>query len=371
MSKGSATEAPLVHPQQRATTAAPPASTPKAAHHGKSIIPLVAGLPVVLVIVTVVVVLLLVLVWLNYKSKRDQAAAAGGEYQKVPTDEIGPVLNLPYPTTGTGKPKIKMMDPPIPGTTTEFVEAAQLGGYPTSNSRYPFTDTDRGSSSSQSTDRGMGKKRTRRYGSRRAAPLDVKFKSSDRSSGSEDSIHCGSPRVPASPASRSAAVTPPPSPTVQRRRSSVTPVVDPEKKKSELFLSLFYKESEAVLRVMVERAVGLPFRQDGTPVDAYVRLFFIPNLPDLPQRRTNKTRTQRRENTPVFDEEVEYEAMSMEELINSTLHVEVLDFRSYGKHIVLGQADIALVQVQFIRGEASITLPLKSPKVSGGIMGVY
>lgn len=198
-------------------------------------------------------------------------------------------------------------------------------------------------------------------GSKRATPLDVRFRSSDRSSspGSEDSTY-GSPQVPSSPAMRSAAVTPPPSPSI--RRTSVAEECE-KKKLPELFLALFYNENEALLRVKVERATDLPFRADGTPVDAYVRLFFIPNLPELPQRRTSKTKTQRRENSPVFDEEVEYEAMSMEELINSNLHVEVLDFRSYGKHMVLGQADIPLVQVQFLRGEASVVLPLKLPKV--------
>jgi Ca2+-dependent lipid-binding protein len=125
-----------------------------------------------------------------------------------------------------------------------------------------------------------------------------------------------------------------------------------------------YNESEALLVVTVEKASDLPHRADGTPVDAYIRLFFIPKLPELPQRRTNKTKAQRRDNSPVFNEVVEYEAMSAEELINSNLHVEVLDYRSYGKHMVLGQANIPLIQVQFVRGEASITLPLKIPKVS-------
>lgn len=138
-------------------------------------------------------------------------------------------------------------------------------------------------------------------------------------------------------------------------------------KSAEVFLSLVYHENEALLIVKVERAAELPYRADGTPVDAYIRLFFIPKLPELPQRRTSKTKTQRRDNSPVFDEVVEYEAMSAEELINSNLHVEVLDYRSYGKHVVLGQAHIPLIQVQFVRGEASITLPLKSPKVIGGM----
>lgn len=310
-------------------------------------VPLLVGLPVLLVVVTAVVVLLLFLVWLNYKSRnKDQAPSP--DYRRLPTHDIGPVMNLPYPTASK-KPKIEMMDPPVPGTTTEFVEAAQLGLGGSHSSRYPFTDTDHSTSSSEKE-----KKKPRR-GSRRSRAADIKFRSSDRSSGSEDGS--GSPRRV--PGSRSAGVTPPPSPVRVHRSSRDEKVV----KSADVFLSLAYNESEALLVVKVEKATELPYRADGTPVDAYVRLFFIPKLPELPQRRTNKTKTQRRDNSPVFNEVVVYEAMSAEELINSNLHLEVLDYRSYGKHVVLGQADIPLIQVQFVRGEASITLPLKLPKV--------
>lgn len=327
------------------------AATGSSAPHGSSAsLPLLVGLPVLLVVVTAVVILLLVLIWLNYRSRQKDDAG----YQKVPTHEnIGPVMNLPYPT----KPKIKMIDPPVPGTTTQFVEAAQLGGYP--GARYPFTDTDRSTSSSEREKT----RKSRRIGSRRAK--DIRFRSSDRSSdGSEDGY--GSPRVTSSPGSRSAAVTPPPSPTPGHRSSVVE---EKEVKFPELFLSLVYQEADALLVIKVERAADLPSRSDGVPVDAYVRLFFIPKLPEMQQRRTSKTKTQRHDNCPVFAEEVAYEAMSAEELINSHLHVEVLDYRSYGKHVVLGQADIPLIQIHFMRGEASITLPLKPPRVRYGKEG--
>ncbi len=321
---------------------------------GKSLgLPLLAGLPVLLVVATAVVVLLLILVWLNYRARKNNAA---GDYQKVSTHEsMGPVMNLPYPA-GSSKPKIKMMDPPVPGTTTQYVEATRLGSY--SGSRYPFTDTDQSVRSTSSSEKERSRKPPRRKSKQ---PLDVKFRSSDRSSGSEEGFP--SPKLPSS---RSAAVTPPPSPSPSHHSCASE---EESRKCPELFLSLSYQENEAMLGVKIERAVSLPCRPDGTLVDPYVRLFFIPKLPELPQRRTSKTKTQKRQTSPVFDELVEYEAMSMEELINSNLHVEVLDYRSYGKHVVLGQADIPLIQVQFVRGEAAITLPLKAPKVCSNPQG--
>lgn len=318
-------------------------------------LPLITAIPILLIIVTIVIILLLILVWLNYRSKRKLSAPPG--YHSIPTQDIGPIMNLPYPTNKP-KAKIKMMEPPIPGTTTQFVEATALGD---PSSRYPFT-TD----SSSSSDKDKAKKPARRLSNRRAKPQDVKMRSSvDRfSDGSEDGY--SSPKVSASPASRSQAVTPPPSPSLSLKssRSSITALQEKEEKIiPKLYLVFVYQESEALLTVKVEKATDLPYRADETPVDAYVRLFFIPKLPDLPQRRTSKTDIQRRNNAPVFNEEVQYEAMSMEELINSNLHVEVLDYRSYGKHLVIGQADISLIQVQFVKGEAPVVLNLKPPKV--------
>ena len=305
-------------------------------------ISLLAALPILLIIVVIVVVLLLILLWLSYRSKRKNYPLSG--YHTVPTEDVGPVMNLPYPN----RPKIKMMDPPVPGTTTLATQLA-VGGQP--GSRYPFTDTDNSTSSSE----GKGKK-SRRLSNRRFKSLDVgRHRSSDRSSdGSEDG---------SSPVTRSSRVTPPPSPPSIRRGS--LPLVDEkDKKPAELSLTLIYKENEAMLTILIQRATGLPNRAEGVPVDSYVRIFFIPNLPELPQRRTSKTQVVKRDNNPVFDETVQYDAMTAEELINSNLHLEVLDYRSYGKHLVLGQLDLPLVQVSFVKGEATATLPLNPPRVS-------
>lgn len=88
-------------------------------------------------------------------------------------------------------------------------------------------------------------------------------------------------------------------------------------------LSLLYNKDTTSLVLKIERVLRLPFREDGSEVDAYVRLFIIPKLAELPQRRTCKTRTVRKDADPVFDEEISYNAMSAEEMINSTLHVQV------------------------------------------------
>ena len=132
----------------------------------------------------------------------------------------------------------------------------------------------------------------------------------------------------------------------------------------EIFLALTYLREKTTLLVNVEKVIGLPPRDDGAEVDAYVRLFFIPRLPEMAQRKTSKTRTAKKELDPVFHEQIQYEAMSEEELINSTLHVQVLDYRAYGRHLIIGQSELSMGQVTLGEDQESVVLQLHPPRVS-------
>lgn len=333
-------------------------------------LPFIVSLPVLFVIVTVVVVLLMVLAWLSYKSKRKAAGLKSGTgYTSVPTEEYVSQVKKNPPYSTSSKRKVQLMDPPIPGVSTQFVEAAQLGlGGEGSigggvGSRYPYTTEPDHSSSFSERD----KKLSRKLNSRRSRAGRMKLQSSDRSSdGSEDGY-----ASPSKFSSSSYTSVPLPTTTLspeQRMIRMLTPAAEDKEKVQppELSICLVYSEEEAVLTVKVESATQLPCREDGTPVDSYVRLFFIAKLPEMPLRKTGKTELKRKDSAPVFNEEVKYEAMSMEELINSVLHVEVLDYRSFGKNPVLGQADLPLVQVQFVAGESPMTLSLIPPIVRRG-----
>ena len=333
-------------------------------------LPMVISVPILSVIVVVVVVLLLLLLWLSFKSKRkgDKLQAGTGYYNSVPTEDYADPTNKNPPYFISSKQKVQLMEPPVPGVSTQFVEATQLGlvlegrgrggNKGGMGSRYPFTtgQDSRGSSSEKDH------KFSRKSSNRRSRHGGLRQTSDRSSDGSEDSY--SSPSQFSSTIG-SAYTSHKPSPERRMIRAMATAAVEKDHL-PELFMCLFYNEEEAMLTVKVERAIQLPYRADGALVDTYVRLFFIPKLPEMPQRKTGKTEIKRQDNSPVFNEEVQYEAMSMEELINSVLHVEVLDYRFFGKHQVLGQADVSLVQIQFVAGEAPLTLPLTPPMVRRG-----
>ena len=132
--------------------------------------------------------------------------------------------------------------------------------------------------------------------------------------------------------------------------------------KPEIFISMFHntdRDENPPLVIRIDKVINLPLREDMSVVNSYVRLFFICKIPGLPHRRTWKTKVVRESSDPVFDEEVRYEEMCVEELINSTLHFEVLDYHPHGKHSILGQVDLHLTRVQFTSKEIFDVLTLQ------------
>lgn len=314
-------------------------------------LPLFIGLPVIILIFIIILLLLLLLAWLSLRVR-----AKNLRYRSLPTEDGSPASRLPYP------PAVKLGEPPAPAMS--FHVATQLSDPATSGARYPFIQH-RTQPQMSVYEKRPPRLRTRRKGNHKHGkgmhtltngverdPEVVeqeKAKSKERRSSSVVSLTgMGGEFQYALPIKK----------TMQASGSEKEP---------EIFLTLVHNKDTLTLVVRIERVVGLPFREDGSEVDAYVRLLFVPKLPELPQRRTSKTRTARRDSAPVFDEEIRYEAMSDEELINSTLHMQVLDYKSYGKHAILGQADIMLAQVQFVEGEASISHTLSPPRVGGHV----
>ena len=359
--------------QSQPPTSAQNTTTPATSHSAGSNLALLIGLPALIIIFTVIVVLLLVLAWHSLRRRWEESQY---KYHSLPTEDTADINSkvkgsnryrpLPYP------PAVKLTDPPIPNMTYHM--ATELSDPTTTGSRYPFVQHQLTKRSVHETR--PGRLRTRRRGNHKHGkgvhtilnnaepdPEVVKERLEQDKKGRE----------------RGEEVHTPTSSIFSLGQEEYNPHlyrIPPDKKTSlagsatekmpkdpDVFLMLLYSKDTASLVVRIDRVVGLPFRDDGSEVNAYVRLFFIPRSPALPQRRTSKTKTARRDSAPVFDEEIRYEAMSAEELINSTLHIEVLDYRAYGKHSILGQADLHLAQIQFEKGEATATLSLHPPKV--------
>ena len=316
---------------------------PTESHSAAPSLVLLIGLPLLIVILTAIIVLLLVLAGQTLRRRLQNGDKY--QYRSVPTEDMDcdqRPLSLPYP------PTVKLKDPPTPSMT--FHMATQLSDPATNGSRYPFFQY-------QQTKRSV-------YAEPDPEVLKERLEESKIKKQMKKVVHENTPTPPR--------LSPCPGPQ-EYKPHMYHYQVPPEKKSSkvqeepskdpEIFLTLLYNKDTASLVVRVDRVVGLPFRGDGSEVDAYVRLFFIPKVPELPQRRTSKTKPVRRHSSPVFDEEICYEAMSAEELINSTLHIEVLDYRSFGKHSILGQVGLPLAHVKFEKGEATVTLSLHPPKV--------
>ena len=131
----------------------------------------------------------------------------------------------------------------------------------------------------------------------------------------------------------------------------------------ELSLTLVYVRHECVLTVKVERIVGIPSREEGSLADPYISIFFESKIPFLRQRKTSKTHAERKESAPEFGDVIRCDHMSPDELINSTMQIQILDYRPYGRHPLMALANLPLGQVVFENEVACLTLPLELNKV--------
>ena len=280
----------------------------------------VAGIGTLVLGLILVTGLVAVAVLIVGRRQLQQRRAWDTRYQKLPTSD-------PVPT-------IKLDDPPPPRMT--YHRAMDL---PSELSpQYPFIRRDRRSPSP-----GPDRRRpplTREVVNRRAkSPIDGDDRSEEKN-----------PHVPFEYSVRI--------PREKILAASVQKASPPE-----LSLTLVYVRDECVFTVKVEKAVGIPSREDGSPADPYVRMFFVSKVPLQNQRRTSKTHAERKESAPVFGDVIRYDHMSLEELINSTMQVQILDYRPYGRHPLMALANLPLGQVEFENEVACLTLPLQLNKV--------
>lgn len=343
-----------------ASTADPPAQVAKS---GGSVVGITigVGVPIILIIATAIIVLVLVFAYLHYRSKQgkdgyhpvsqeDTDRPASGFTQTSASKKISTGIGgLPYPLKLARPARVHIDDPHPPAT---FVHATQLDS--AGGTGYQFSEP-----------QPLSPRELQRYERKKRNGRHVLLHSGEATDSSDH-------ESPSRPSSREMLERKQPSPHQGRKFSMpAAPIEDLDSlqpKLPEIYFQLRYSERTNRMTIKIDKVSYLPCREDGSMMDAYVRLFFIPKLQELPQRKTSKTQTQQG-TSPVFDEELTYEAMTPEEVINSTLHIEVLDYRSYGKHNILGQGDLPLVQVKFEGELASITLPLHLPKVCTCVCG--
>lgn len=303
--------------------------------------PVIIAVPLLLIVVAVAAILALVAIIILLLKKRTRRNGDKGRYNLLPTAD----KQASPPRT------VRLGDSPMqPGML--FTTAPQLGSPAAAGTssragamRYPFVQHRIPGPQATLLERRHPRLRTRRKGNHKHAFTRQAVspnRTDDQDSGSQEERNS------------------PPRPHVYLLPAHNQPGVRPN---PEVYLTLFYSKASAAFVVRVDRVAGLPLREDGTEVNAYVQLYLTPVRTAGPQRRSSKTQTAHRNSAPVFDEEIRYEAMCEGELQASTLHVEALDYKVYGKHQLLGGNTLSLNSVHFQEGEAKITLPLLAPQV--------
>ena len=328
-------------------------------------LPLLIGLPLLIVVVTVfVVLLLLLLAFALRKWYKRRHPPYPNEYRRVKTED-------PDRKQSTSPPKIRIIEPPTPSTSMQYVrtQVSDREHYiphmslPTSPERN--YESKRPPGILKHVHRKDRHSRGRRNRSTSSGSLDSLLETVRNTEQAYSmSLSASSESSPEHVVSHMYMVPP-----EKLRAPTVAGEVD---EKECIFITLLFSEDRHRLVVRIERVTGLPLRPDGKEVDAYIRLHLVTKSHALPQRPTSRTKLTRQDSAPVFDEDIAYESMSREELINSSLHLEVLDYRLHSKHRVLGRVELVLAQVAFENGQASLSLQLCPPKVGtlGRVYGI-
>ena len=303
-------------------------------------------IPVLAVLLTICVVLA-VFVYLSIRKREKKHS----RYQPVPVKDDNSNsgrYTLPYP------PSVKLSKSAYPHL--EYSLATQLPqplDIPTT--RYPFIQHRIPGPQVSLHERRPPRFRTKRRGNHKHGRGKHVILGRQETA---DSDHSPTPE-PAADANSGAKICQLPA----NKRDSPNGSSPPRGSKPEISLTFMYDDLESVLTIKIEKVVNLPLREDGSEVDGYVRLHFTPVFPAALDIRTSRTQTRRKNSSPVFEEELTYSNLKREKMIELTLHIEVLDYKSYGKHAVLVQTEIEMRNVKFFDGNCRLTLPLEPPKV--------
>ena len=231
----------------------------------------IIAVPLVLIVTAVVAILALTAIIILLLKKRTSRNNDKGRYKLLPRADNDKQIASP--------PTVRLGDPPMPSGML-FTTAPQLGSASPSSAsragamRYPFVQHRMPGPQATLLERRHPRLRTRRKGNHKHAFTRQAVspnRTDDQDSPQEERTSPPRPHVYLLPAHN-----------------------QPGAKQNP---------------VRVDRVAGLPLREDGTEVNAYVQLYLTPVRTAGPQRRSSKTQTARRTSAPVFDEEIRFEAM--------------------------------------------------------------
>ena len=308
-------------------------------HHSK--VALFVLVPILVILIGVCIVLS-VFVYLSIRKREKKKT----RYQPVATDS-NRMNTLPYP------PSVKISKSAYPHL--EYSLATQLPQpLEVSKTRYPFIQHQLPGPQGSIHEKRPPRLRTKRRGNHKHG------RGKHVILGKQETVDSDHSSTPDPETSFGTKVCPIP---VKRDSSSPDDILSSSK--PEIILVFRYDSEEKTLVIKVNRVLSLPLRDDGTEVDGYVRLHFTPALStNHLEVGTVKTRTNRKSSSPVFEEELAYPNINKEDLLELTLHIEVMDYKSYGKHNVLVQTEIEMRKVKFFDGNCRLTLQLEPPKVT-------
>ena len=124
-----------------------------------------------------------------------------------------------------------------------------------------------------------------------------------------------------------------------------------------IYFTLSYFAENLVLKLIIQKATGLPAKDISGTSDPFVKVLLLPD-----KKHKLETRVKRKNLNPTWNEVFTFEGFPHQKLVQRTLYLQVLDYDRFSRNDPIGEIDLDLSNVHFQAEPVQFTKQLRHCK---------
>ena len=126
-----------------------------------------------------------------------------------------------------------------------------------------------------------------------------------------------------------------------------------------IYFTLRYFTDELVLKLVIQKATGLPAKDISGTSDPFVKVLLLPD-----KKHKLETRVKRKNLNPIWNEAFTFEGFPYQKLMQRTLYLQVLDYDRFSRNDAIGEVELNLADVHLQQEPVPFVKDLKPCKRS-------
>jgi len=131
-----------------------------------------------------------------------------------------------------------------------------------------------------------------------------------------------------------------------------------------IYFTLRYFTDELVLKLVIQKATGLPAKDISGTSDPFVKVLLLPD-----KKHKLETRVKRKNLNPIWNEAFTFEGFPYQKLMQRTLYLQVLDYDRFSRNDAIGEIELNLADVHLQEEPVPFVKDLKPCKRSPDYLG--